>query len=76
MVAKPKPTEVKSSEHLVWKPIDNYAAVFALVIILGGFFMSVKAVLEGNDIHIQIAGGLFIVVGFTITRLLKLVSLR
>ena len=80
MVSKAKPvkteTVLKRGEHLVWQPIDNYAAAFALALVLGGFFLAVKGTTEVNDTLIQIAGGLFILTGFTVTRLLKLVSKR
>lgn len=72
MAAKSKKV-AKSSQHLVWVPVDKYAAAFALILILGGFFLAVKGAMEGDNLAVQVTGGLFIVVGFTATRLLKLI---
>jgi hypothetical protein len=74
MAAKSKKLKaVRFKEHLVWEPLDKYAHFFALVIILGGFFLAVKGTLEGDNYFIQIIGGLFTLVGFTLTRLFKLI---
>jgi hypothetical protein len=73
-MARKKKSKPKGKKPLVWEPLDDFAALFALVLILGGFFLAVKGSTEVDNVLIQIAGGLFILTGFIITRLLRLVA--